>query len=171
MVRLNPFLLPSADTTAGIWDVLTSQQVIDFVRRHIALRLELSNICELLMDRCLAPDSDWGGVGCDNMTVMIVALKTSSRTKIEWYNAIGDSIEQVDNGTGGGYKTPKEGVDPFAQGPRGGMDPAETAQILNQGLGRYGSGAVGGGDDEEDTEEEEEAKAMKKTSLSPPSTL
>ena len=101
----------------GIWDVLTSQQVIDFVRRHIALRLELPTICELLMDRCLAPDSDWGGVGCDNMTVMIVALKTEKRTKIEWYNWIGEKIANVDAGTeGGGYSTPKETPDPFAQG-------------------------------------------------------
>ena len=57
------------------------------------------------MDRCLAPDSDWGGVGCDNMTVLIVALKTEERSKIDWYNWIGEKIENGDNGKAiTGYK-------------------------------------------------------------------
>lgn len=44
---------------AGIWDVLSSQQTIDYVRRAIAQRKELPDICEELMTSCLAPDSDW----------------------------------------------------------------------------------------------------------------
>ncbi|KAL3880960.1 hypothetical protein ACJMK2_033162 [Sinanodonta woodiana] len=58
----------------GIWDVLTSQEVVDFVRTRIAQRMEPEVICEELMTRCLAPDCQMGGLGCDNMTVVIVCF-------------------------------------------------------------------------------------------------
>lgn len=98
---------------AGIWDVVTSQQSVDYVRRAIASGKELHAICEELMDRCLAPDSDWGGVGCDNMTLLIVGL-LGDRTKKEWYEWIKDRVDK-----GVGYKTPATFPDPFANGPRG----------------------------------------------------
>ncbi|XP_023210627.1 probable protein phosphatase 2C T23F11.1 [Centruroides sculpturatus] len=34
----------------------------------------LSTICEELMNLCLAPDCQMGGLGCDNMTVVLVCL-------------------------------------------------------------------------------------------------
>ncbi|KAG8987807.1 Protein phosphatase 2C 2, partial [Tulasnella sp. 427] len=87
----------------GIWDCLTSQQVVDIVRRLIAEKKELDEICEVIMDKCLAPDSDInGGVGCDNMTVVVVAL-LRGRTKEEWYNWVADRVENKV-----GYETPKE---------------------------------------------------------------
>jgi len=63
------FILMACD---GIWDVLTSQEVVDFVRARIAQRMEPDAICEDLMTRCLAPDCQMGGLGCDNMTVLLV---------------------------------------------------------------------------------------------------
>lgn len=58
----------------GIWDVLSNQEVIDFVRIRIAQKMEPEQICEELLTRCLAPDCQMGGLGCDNMTVIIVCL-------------------------------------------------------------------------------------------------
>jgi len=60
------FLVLACD---GIWDCLSSQQVVDFVRRKIASGVDLKDICEEAMDRCLAPDIEVGGVGCDNVSV------------------------------------------------------------------------------------------------------
>jgi len=40
----------------GIWDVLTNEEVIDFVRNRIAQQIAPEIICEQLMTRCLAPD-------------------------------------------------------------------------------------------------------------------
>ncbi|KAI9597308.1 phosphatase 2C-like domain-containing protein [Syncephalis fuscata] len=71
----------------GIWDCLTSQKVIDYVRRGIAARMPLDKICERIMERCLAKESDLGGVGCDNMTITIVAI-LNGRTKEAWYDWI-----------------------------------------------------------------------------------
>ncbi|GAA5921015.1 hypothetical protein JCM1841_003256, partial [Sporobolomyces salmonicolor] len=115
----------------GIWDVLTSQQVIDYVRLSIAQSQPLWTICDSLMDRCLAPDSDWGGVGCDNMTLMVVAL-LGDRTQDEWYEWVKARVDAP----GDGYATPKEFVEPFAQGgngPRGAL------------MAGGGSGGAGGG--------------------------
>lgn len=65
------FILLACD---GIWDVLTNQEVADFVVRRIAEGLEPETICEELMTRCLAPDCSMGGLGCDNMTVILVCF-------------------------------------------------------------------------------------------------
>lgn len=58
----------------GIWDVMTNEEVVEFVRNAIAEGDLPDTICENLMTRCLAPDCRMGGVGCDNMTVIIVCL-------------------------------------------------------------------------------------------------
>ncbi|CAK8684355.1 unnamed protein product [Clavelina lepadiformis] len=59
----------------GIWDVLSNQDVVEFVRERLGQKMEPETICEQLMDRCLATECAVGGVGCDNMTVIIIALK------------------------------------------------------------------------------------------------
>lgn len=125
----------------GIWDVFSSQQVIDFVRRGIAEKKELATISEELMDRCLAPDSDWGGVGCDNMTAMVVAIK-GNRTKEEWYNWIADKVKA---------EPPTAVFDPFAQGPRGGAAGGGRAPgSLSQALSRQGGAGAEDGEEGED---------------------
>ncbi|XP_028405712.1 probable protein phosphatase 2C T23F11.1 isoform X2 [Dendronephthya gigantea] len=58
----------------GIWDVLSNEEVVDFVRCRIAQGMKPDMICEELLTRCLAPDCDMGGLGCDNMTVILVCL-------------------------------------------------------------------------------------------------
>ena len=65
------------------------------MRRGIADRQELHKIAENLMDNCLAPNSDGGGYGCDNMTVIIVAL-LHGKTKEEWYDLIIDRVKNKD---------------------------------------------------------------------------
>nr|CAH7742561.1 unnamed protein product [Callosobruchus chinensis] len=58
----------------GIWDVMDSWEVVEYVRKSIGDGLEPEEICENLMMRCLAPDCQMPGLGCDNMTVVIVTL-------------------------------------------------------------------------------------------------
>ncbi|KAK6396600.1 Protein phosphatase type 2C 3 [Meristemomyces frigidus] len=80
----------------GIWDCQSSQAVIEFVRRGIAAKQELHAICENMMDNCLASNSETGGVGCDNMTMSVVAL-LNGKSKEEWYKMV---AERVANGDG-----------------------------------------------------------------------
>ncbi|XP_026680909.1 probable protein phosphatase 2C T23F11.1 [Diaphorina citri] len=53
---------------------MTNEEVSDFVRMRIGSGMEPEEICEDLMTRCLAPDCQMGGLGCDNMTVVIVCF-------------------------------------------------------------------------------------------------
>ncbi|KAF7512399.1 hypothetical protein GJ744_001334 [Endocarpon pusillum] len=87
------FLVIACD---GIWDCQSSQAVIEFVRRGIAAKQELQLICENMMDNCLASNSETGGVGCDNMTMIVVGL-LGGKSKEEWYEMIG---KRVANGDG-----------------------------------------------------------------------
>ena len=79
----------------GIWDCQSSQAVVEFVRRGIAAKQTLSKISENMMDNCLSPSSETGGVGCDNMTMVIIAL-LRGKTKDEWYQEIADRVSKGD---------------------------------------------------------------------------
>ena len=80
----------------GIWDCQSSQAVVEFVRRGIAAKQDLDKICENMMDNCLASNSETGGVGCDNMTMVIIGF-LRGRSKEDWYEEI---ARRVANGEG-----------------------------------------------------------------------
>ena len=58
----------------GIWDVLSNIEVVEFCRQRVANHMEPSKICEELISRCLATECNQGGVGCDNMTVILICF-------------------------------------------------------------------------------------------------
>jgi protein phosphatase 2C family protein 2/3 len=69
--------------------------VVEFVRRGIAAKQELHLICENMMDNCLASNSETGGVGCDNMTMIVIGL-LNGKSKKEWYDLIGKRVADGD---------------------------------------------------------------------------
>jgi len=92
------FLVLACD---GIWDCLTSQQVVDFIRLKVSEGKALSEISEEICGYCLAPDTSSGtGIGCDNMTLLIVAI-LNGKTKQQWYDWVTDRVK-----TGYGFRTP-----------------------------------------------------------------
>jgi len=54
----------------------------------------------MIFDHCVAPDSNSGNRGCDNMTLLIVGI-THGRTKEGWYQWVKDRVKNDH-----GYKTP-----------------------------------------------------------------
>lgn len=63
----------------GIWNFMTSQEVVDFVRPRLQESTgpeKLSQICEEMFEHCLAPHTMGDGTGCDNMTAIIVQFKS-----------------------------------------------------------------------------------------------
>ncbi|KAI0927082.1 hypothetical protein AcW1_007566 [Taiwanofungus camphoratus] len=84
------FLVIACD---GIWDCLSSQQVVNVIRLLISQGKQISEICEEICELCLAPDTNSGaGIGCDNMTILIVAI-LNGRTLEEWSSWITDRVE------------------------------------------------------------------------------
>lgn len=72
--RADQFIVLACD---GIWNVLSSQEVVDFVSERLKKQTDkesLSKICEELFGKCLASDTSGDGTGCDNMTAVIVLL-------------------------------------------------------------------------------------------------
>ncbi|KAI4376208.1 hypothetical protein MLD38_013995 [Melastoma candidum] len=68
----------------GVWDCMSSQQLVDFIHNQLKEENKLSVVCERVLDRCLAP-STAGGEGCDNMTMILVQFKrtATSSTSVE----------------------------------------------------------------------------------------
>ena len=67
----------------GIWDVMTNQQAVDFVRAKLAARpaMTLEMIAEKLCDECMSKDGS--EPGCDNETAMIVVLRPQGKAARE----------------------------------------------------------------------------------------
>lgn len=86
------FLVLACD---GIWDCEPSQAVIEFVRRGVAAHQPLDKICENIMNKCVSNGADTGGVGCDNMTMIIVGL-LHGKTQEEWYDLIAKRVADGD---------------------------------------------------------------------------
>ncbi|KAF7710697.1 protein phosphatase 1G [Silurus meridionalis] len=71
----------------GIWNVMSSQEVVDFVSERLKAEgnkaKPLSAAIEELLDHCLAPDTSGDGTGCDNMTCMIVTFSHHTGTNVD----------------------------------------------------------------------------------------
>lgn len=65
------FIILASD---GLWDVLSSEEVISFVQTCIATNKPPADICEMLISACLAPDNQMMGLGYDNVTVILVCF-------------------------------------------------------------------------------------------------
>eukprot|EP01034_Spumella_vulgaris_P024361 gene24361-30690_t len=59
----------------GIWDCLTNQQAVDFVRERLDQGMDVTKIVHEVCNHCVAADPRQStGIGSDNMTCMIVLL-------------------------------------------------------------------------------------------------
>ncbi|KAK7048343.1 putative general substrate transporter [Favolaschia claudopus] len=101
------FLVLACD---GIWDCLSSQQVVNFIRYQVSEGKNLTEIGEMMCEHCLAPDTSSGaGIGCDNMTILIIAI-LNGRTMEEWAAWITDRVKNEY-----GFKTPNTLPQLYAQ--------------------------------------------------------
>eukprot|EP00921_Rhytidocystis_pertsovi_P002159 GHVQ01003712.1.p1 GENE.GHVQ01003712.1~~GHVQ01003712.1.p1 ORF type:complete len:583 (-),score=106.51 GHVQ01003712.1:1048-2796(-) len=71
------FLIIGCD---GIWEFLSCQDVVDFIRERIDTSANLSDILKELFDELISPNPALFEFGCDNMSAIIVDLKPSLRS-------------------------------------------------------------------------------------------
>ena len=55
-------------------------QAVDFVGQRLRSGMAPRKVSEALCDACLAPDTRGCGKGCDNMSVLIIILRSFSRS-------------------------------------------------------------------------------------------
>lgn len=73
----------------GIWDCLSSQECIDLVNYGIMRGdLSLEEISSRIVDVCCAPTTEGTGIGCDNMSIVIVALLKENENLEQWFERI-----------------------------------------------------------------------------------
>ncbi|KAF9174797.1 Protein phosphatase 2C 2 [Mortierella sp. AD010] len=82
---------PGDQIVIGIWEGMSSKQVVSFIRQKIAEKIPLDIVCETIMDHCLAADGKLTSIGCDNMTMVIVAF-LNGKTLEEWYEYISNRV-------------------------------------------------------------------------------
>jgi protein phosphatase 1G len=71
------FLVLACD---GIWDVLSNQEVVDFVKASLEEGLSPEEAATKLLDHCVADDPrEARGIGCDNMTAAIVCFHSAKK--------------------------------------------------------------------------------------------
>ncbi|KAK3722637.1 Protein phosphatase 2C 2 [Vermiconidia calcicola] len=155
------FLVIACD---GIWDCQSSQAVVEFTRRGIAAKQELHSICENMMDNCLASNSETGGVGCDNMTMVVIAL-LNGKTKEEWYKMVGERVAKGDGpcappeGPGTHHRFSDDSPDDYE------MDMDQRTRFIGGRAGRIillGDGTeilAGNANDDEDVDMEDRGEA------------
>lgn len=73
----------------GIWDCLSSQECVNLVYYAIQQfpkdkEFSLAEISSIIIDVCCSPDAGGHGIGCDNMTMMVVALLKKGETLAQW---------------------------------------------------------------------------------------
>ncbi|CAI4926827.1 AVN_HP_G0054980.mRNA.1.CDS.1 [Saccharomyces cerevisiae] len=70
----------------GIWDCLTSQECVDLVHYGISQgNMTLSDISSRIVDVCCSPTTEGSGIGCDNMSISIVALLKENESESQWF--------------------------------------------------------------------------------------
>ncbi|KAG1679117.1 hypothetical protein FOA52_000472 [Chlamydomonas sp. UWO 241] len=63
----------------GVWDVMSNQDVVDFTEQRLNQGMTPAEISCAMLDACLANDpKEARGVGCDNMTAIVVLLNQTA---------------------------------------------------------------------------------------------
>ncbi|CCH60310.1 hypothetical protein TBLA_0C05140 [Henningerozyma blattae CBS 6284] len=84
----------------GIWDCLSSQDCVDII--HYAINnttMNLNEISSKIIDVCCSPTTAGTGIGCDNMSIVIVALLKDGESIEEWSSRIRNKNKNSTNKT------------------------------------------------------------------------
>lgn len=69
----------------GIWDIYSNKQLVQFIKYHLTLGVNLEGIVTKLLDHGIGQANSNTGVGFDNMTAIIVVLNKPGESLNDWY--------------------------------------------------------------------------------------
>lgn len=73
----------------GIWDCLSSQDCVELIHYGINQgTMTLTDIASRIIDVCCSPTTEGSGIGCDNMSIIIVALLQQNESLHRWFERI-----------------------------------------------------------------------------------
>ncbi|CEP60643.1 type 2C protein phosphatase PTC3 LALA0_S01e15654g [Lachancea lanzarotensis] len=106
----------------GIWDCLSSQECVDLIHYGINRGdMNLEQISSRIVDVCCSPTTEGTGIGCDNMSIVIVALLKDEESVEQWFSRIRSkkhvanvSFEERRRAVFSFYDFPKNDADVFA---------------------------------------------------------
>lgn len=78
----------------GIWNSMSSKEVVEYVSEEMKKEKKLSKITDSLFHRCLAEDTRGDGTGCDNMTCIIIKLKDLPTREELLNNKVDDQVKE-----------------------------------------------------------------------------
>ena len=71
----------------GIWDVMTNEELTEFVQHRVCVKTDLSYICNEIIDMCLYKGSR------DNMSVILISFENACRLDSE-KKRLDDELEE-----------------------------------------------------------------------------
>ncbi|KAL6937833.1 hypothetical protein ACO0RG_004357 [Hanseniaspora osmophila] len=156
----------------GIWDCLTSQECVDLIHYGIHKEniLDLGELSSKIIDVCCSPDAGGQGIGCDNMSMMIVALLKNEESVDEWFTRMKSKSYDLDKEIN--FETYRKKIFNYFQFNNENIfavtNPATYSNSNNAGgmnrMGGLSNGGLGSlirprmnyGDEEDDDEEEDD---------------
>lgn len=78
----------------GIWNSMSSKEVVEYISEEMKKEKKLSKITDSLFHKCLATDTRGDGTGCDNMTCIIIKLKDLPTREELLNNNLEDKVKE-----------------------------------------------------------------------------
>ncbi|QLG70258.1 hypothetical protein HG535_0A01960 [Zygotorulaspora mrakii] len=78
----------------GIWDIYSNKQLVQFIKYHLTLGVNLPGIITKLLDHGIAQANSNTGVGFDNMTAILVVLNNGGESLQDWYTKMKVRLER-----------------------------------------------------------------------------
>lgn len=87
--KSDEFIILACD---GVWDCYNNDRIVYFIRHQLALGKKLQEIETLILDSCLEMANPLTGIGFDNMTIILIALRREGQSLENWYEMMQERL-------------------------------------------------------------------------------
>lgn len=154
--ELDEFVILACD---GIWDCLTSQECVDLIHYGINKGdMTLEEISSRIVDVCCSPTTEGTGIGCDNMSIVIVALLKDGESLNDWFKRIRDKKHDASVS----FEARRRSIFSFYEFPK---DDSEVFAISTKKSDDHNNSYSSNDDEDEDMDRPEQAPGRQQMDL------